>query len=70
MEEADKALEAVIDGLMAAGEDTVADTIEEEEGETEDQFDSGKPDLAVIARAARDMLSLLDQAASRLQISP
>ena len=70
MEEADKALEAVIDGLMAAGEDTVADTIEEKEGETEDQFDSGKPDLAVIARAARDMLSLLDQAASRLQISP
>ena len=31
MEEVDRALEAVIDGLVAAGEDSLADTIEEEE---------------------------------------
>lgn len=69
MEEADKALEAVIEGLVAAGEDSLADTIEEEEEEIEDQLDSGKPDLAVVAEKAGDILPLLDQAASKLNIS-
>ena len=90
MEEVDRALEAVIDGLVAAGEDSLADTIEEEEEEIEAQLDSGSPTwqswprrrgtscsfwirwskLDVLADKAQDRLTLLDQAASKHQITP
>jgi len=65
----DEAIEAIIKAVRPL-DASLADAIEKLELDYEDQADSSNPDLAVIAKDAQDVLPLLDQAASKLQITP
>jgi len=60
----------MIEDALASVDSSLADSIEtKQHDEIEGQLDSGSPDLAVVARAAQDILPLLDQAASKLNIA-
>ena len=65
----DQAIEAIIKALRPV-DASLADSIEKLELDYEEQADSNNPDLAVIAKDAQDVLPLLDQAASKLGITP
>jgi hypothetical protein len=65
----DEAIEAIIKAVRPL-DASLADSIEKLELDYEAQADSSNPDLAVIAKDAQDVLPLLDQAASKLGISP
>ena len=65
----DEAIEAIIKAVRPL-DASLADSIERLELDYEEQADSSNPDLAVIAKDAQDVLPLLDQAASKLGITP
>jgi predicted PP-loop superfamily ATPase len=65
----DEAIEAIIKAVRPV-DASLADSIEKLELDYEAQADSSNPDLAVIAKDAQDVLPLLDQAASKLGITP
>ena len=65
----DEAIEAIIKAVRPL-DASLADSIEKLELDYEAQADSNNPDLAVIAKDAQDVLPLLDQAASKLGITP
>jgi hypothetical protein len=65
----DEAIEAIIKAVRPV-DAALADSIERLELDYEEQADSSNPDLAVIAKDAQDVLPLLDQAASKLGITP
>ena len=65
----DEAIEAIIDALRPL-DASLADQIEALELDYEAQADSATTDLAVIIKDAQDALTLLDQAAVKLGITP
>ncbi len=62
-------LAAIIDAPKPV-DASLADSIEKVELDYEGQADSGKPDLTVIAKDAKDVLNLLSQVAAKLKITP
>lgn len=67
---ADDPLHMIEDALQAQGDADLADSMEAKQHDgVEDPLDSGNPDLAAIAQAAQDILPLLDQAATKLDIT-
>jgi hypothetical protein len=65
----DDAIEALIKALRPV-DPSLADSIEKLELDYEAQADSDNTDLAVMVRDAQSVLALLDQAASKLQLTP
>ena len=68
---ADDPLHMIEDALRAQGDAGLADSIEAKQHDgVEDPLNTGKPDLAAIGQAAQDILPLLDQAATKLNLTP
>lgn len=60
----------MIEDALASVDSSLADSIEKKQHEEiEDPLDSANPDLDAIAKAAEEVLSLLDQAADKLGVS-